>query len=78
MPTTLLSMRTCIILGMLSLARSAKILTFDNRREENTSSKLLNGKTVTSKDLTLCVDFKVDRVSDIKILTTGASEDLEI
>ena len=78
MPTTLLSMRTCIILGILPLARSAKILTFDNRREENTSSKLLNGKTVTSKDLTLCVDFKVDRVSDIKILTTGASEDLEI
>ena len=53
MPTTLLSMRTCIILGILPLARSAKILTFDNRREENTSSKLLNGKTVTSKDLTL-------------------------
>ena len=78
MLTSFLSMRTCIVLGIFSLARSAKILTFDNRREENTSSKLLNGKTVTSKDLTLCVDFKVDRVSDIKILTTGASEDLEI
>ena len=63
---------------MVSLAMGAKILKFDNRREDNTSSRLLNGKQITSSDLTLCVDFKVDRVSDIKILTTEPTKDLEV
>ena len=74
-----LLLRIFIISGMVSLAMSAKILQFDNRREENTSSRLLNGKQITSADLTLCVDFKVDRVTNIKILTTGSTiKDLEV
>ena len=67
-----------IISGVVSLAMGAKILEFDNRREDNTSSRLLHGKQITSADLTLCVDFKVDRVSNMKILTTDPIKDLEV
>ena len=71
-------MRISIISGMMTLAMSAKILKFDNRRKDTTSSKLLHGKQITSADLTLCVDFKVDRVSNMKILTTEPTKDLEV
>ena len=73
-----LIMRISIISGMMTLAMSAKILKFDNRRKDTTSSKLLHGKQITSADLTLCVDFKVDRVSNMKILTTEPTKDLEV
>ena len=64
---------------MITLALSTKILEFDNRREENTSSKLVHlGKQITSEDLTLCLDFKVDRVNNMKILTTHPFNDLEV
>ena len=73
-----LLLKISVISGMMSLAKSAKILEFDNRREDNTSSRLLNGKQITSRDLTLCVDFKVNRVSNMKILTTDPIKDLEV
>ena len=74
-----LLLATIIIFRMVSLAMSAKILKFDNRREDNTSSKLLRGgKPITSPDLTLCVDFKANRVDNMEILTTGAYNDLEV
>ena len=73
-----LIMRTYIISGIVSLAVGAKILEFDNRREDNTSSRLLNGKRITSPDLSLCVDFKANRVSNMKILTTDPIKDLEV
>ena len=73
-----LLLKISVISGMMSLAKSAKILEFDNRREDNTSSRLLNGKQITSADLTLCVDFKVNRVSNMKILTTDPIKDLEV
>ena len=67
-----------IIFRLVCLSMSAKILEFDNRREDNTSSKLVNGKQITSPDLTLCVDFKADRVNNMQILTTGDFNDLEV
>ena len=73
-----LLVKISVISGMASLAMGAKILEFDNRREDNTSSRLLHGKQITSADLTLCVDFKVDRVSNMKILTTDPIKDLEV
>ena len=73
-----LLLKISVISGMMSLSMSAKILEFDNRREDNTSSRLLNGKQITSADLTLCVDFKVNRVSNMKILTTDPIKDLEV
>ena len=59
------------VMAMISVAWSVKILQFDDTREEKTSSRLRNGASGTTTDLSLCIDFKINQVKDSQILLTN-------
>ena len=70
-----------LVLGCFKLSKGVKILTFTDTRSEGTGSRLINGRSGSTKDLSLCLDFMIFRVKTSRVLVTETEQfgfDLEI
>ena len=70
-----------LMVGCFKLSRGVKILTFSDSRSEGTGARLLNGRSGTTQDLSLCIDFMIFRVKNSRVLVTDTDQfgyDLEI
>ena len=72
----MLSLLFFFVCEIFAQTKNAKVLQFTDGRAAGTSSRLVNGPPGTTKDLTLCVDFKISQVKYNRVLQTEGGVDL--
>ena len=65
-----------LVCEIFAQSKNANVLQFTDGRSEGTSTRLVNGPSGGTKDLTLCVDFKISQVKYNRVLQTEGGTDL--